>query len=42
MREHIYQLLFAALATGLCIFERVYAHRTEMSEVKPAVDATAT
>ena len=44
MREHIYQLLFAALATGLCIFERVYAHRTEASEAKPqpAVDATAT
>jgi hypothetical protein len=44
MREHIYQLLFAALATGLCIFERVYAHRTEASGAKlqPAVDATAT
>ena len=22
MREHTYQLLFAAIATGLCIFER--------------------
>ena len=32
MREHTYQLLLAALATGLCIFERVYAHRAETTE----------
>ena len=44
MREHVYQLLIAALATGLCIFERNYAHRNEASEAKPepAVDAIAT
>jgi hypothetical protein len=44
MREHTYQLLLAALATGLCIFERVYPHRTEATEPKaqPAVDTTAT
>ena len=44
MREHIAQLLFAAVATGLCIFERVYAHRIEASEAKPqpAVGASAT
>ncbi|HZP71537.1 MAG TPA: hypothetical protein VFB29_16495 [Pseudolabrys sp.] len=29
MREHAYQLLFAALATGLCIFERSHARRAE-------------
>ena len=32
MREHTYQLLFAAIATGLCIFERSYAHRAETSK----------
>ena len=34
----------AALATGLCIFERNYAHRVETAEAKPqpAVDAAAT
>lgn len=44
MREHTYQLLFAALATGLCIFERSYTHRTQTVEAKPesVVDATAT
>ena len=44
MREHTYQLLFAAIATGLCIFERSYAHRAETSEARPqpAVDAAAT
>ena len=44
MREHVYQLLFAALATGLCIFERVYALRTQAAEAnsQAAVDATAT
>jgi hypothetical protein len=43
MREHVYQLLFAAIATGLCIFERSYAHRAETSEAKPqpAIDAAA-
>jgi hypothetical protein len=35
MREHTYQLLFAAIATGLCIFERSYAHRAETSEARP-------
>jgi hypothetical protein len=28
VREHAYQLLFAALATGLCIYERSHAVRT--------------
>jgi hypothetical protein len=44
MREHTYQLLLAALATGLCIFERVYAHRTGATgpKAQPAVDTTAT
>jgi len=44
MREHVYQLLIAALATGLCIFERSYAHRIGASEAdpQPAVDASAT
>jgi len=44
MREHITQLFLAAVATGLCIFERMYAHRTEASEAKPqpAVGASAT
>ena len=42
MREHVYQLLFAALATGLCIFERSYAHRTDAeAKPQPVVDATA-
>jgi hypothetical protein len=35
MREHTYQLLFAAIATGLCIFERTHARRAETSEAKP-------
>lgn len=34
MREHTYQLLFAALATGLCIFERAYAERAATAHVK--------
>jgi hypothetical protein len=44
MREHTYQLLFAAIATGLCIFERSFAHHAQTSEAKPqpAVDAAAT
>lgn len=44
IREHTYQLLLAAIATGLCIFERSYAHRAETSEAKtqPAIDAAAT
>jgi hypothetical protein len=35
MREHTLQLLFAAFATGLCIFERSYARRTKTAEIKP-------
>jgi hypothetical protein len=44
MREHTYQLLFAAIATGLCIFERNYAHRAERSDARPqpTVDVAAT
>jgi hypothetical protein len=44
MREHTFQLLFAALATGLCIFERHYAQRAQVADVKPqpAIDATRT
>jgi hypothetical protein len=34
MREHTLQLLFAAVATGLCIFERSYARRTKNAEIK--------
>jgi hypothetical protein len=34
MREHTCQLLFAAVATGLCIFERNYARRTQAVEAK--------
>jgi len=43
MREHTYQLLFAALATGLCIFERTYARNPQAagSKPQPAVDAAA-
>ena len=33
MREHTLQLLFAALATGLCIFERSYARQTKAAEI---------
>jgi hypothetical protein len=33
MREHTLQLLFAAFATGLCIFERDRARRTKAAEV---------
>jgi hypothetical protein len=44
MREHTFQLLFAAMATGLCIFERSVARRAKNAEPKPvvAVDAAAT
>jgi hypothetical protein len=35
MREHTYQLVFAAVATGLCIFERSHVHGTETAEAKP-------
>jgi hypothetical protein len=44
MREHTFQLLFAAIATGLCIFERSNARRVENAKIKPevAIDATAT
>jgi hypothetical protein len=34
MREHTLQLLFAAFATGLCIFERSYARRAKTAEIK--------
>jgi hypothetical protein len=42
MREHTYQLVFAALATGLCIFERSHAERNEAAEPgsQPVADAT--
>ena len=44
MREHTYQLVFAALATGLCIFERSHVERTQAAEpsLQPVVDAPAT
>jgi hypothetical protein len=44
MREQAYQLLFAGMAAGLCLFERSYARRTAESAMKPepAVDAAAT
>jgi hypothetical protein len=42
MREHIVQLLLAALATGLCIFERSKAKRLENVEAAVVVDAAAT
>ena len=44
MREHTYQLLFAALATGLCIFERAYSERAVTAQVKsqPGTDGAAT
>jgi len=35
MREHAFQLLFAALATGLCIFERSNARRATPTETNP-------
>jgi len=34
IREHTLPLLLAALATGLCIFERNYAQRTKDAELK--------
>jgi hypothetical protein len=44
MREHTYQLVFAALATGLCIFERSCVERSQAAEPgsQPVVDAAAT
>ena len=39
MREHTYQLLFAALATGLCIFERRHAQRAMAAAVLPEAEA---
>lgn len=33
MREHILQLLFAALATGLCILERSYVRSAEAAKI---------
>lgn len=43
MREHTFQLLFAAFAAGLCIFERHNAGRVENAEVRPVTaDNTAT
>ncbi len=43
MREHTFQLLFAAIATGLCIFERMNDRRLENPDNKAelAVDAAA-
>jgi len=41
MREHTLQLLLAALAAGLCIFERHNAWRTENAETKPAKSTDA-
>lgn len=43
VREHILQLVLAALATGLCIFERVYARPVESARTQTeiAVDKTA-
>jgi hypothetical protein len=41
MREHTYQLLFAALATGLCIFERSNARRAESAAAKAEIGAVA-
>lgn len=35
MREHTFQLLFAAIATGLCILERSNARRAESADTKP-------
>jgi hypothetical protein len=44
LREHTYELLFAALATGLCIFERSNARRLENAQTKNTivVDTSAT
>jgi hypothetical protein len=44
MREHTIQLLFAAIATGLCIFERSNTRRAENAKPKleVVVDAAAT
>jgi len=43
MREHTFQLLFAAIATGLCIFERINARRSENTKTNEVmVDAAAT
>jgi hypothetical protein len=43
MREHTFQLLFAAFAAGLCIFERHNAGRVKNAEVRPVTaDNTAT
>jgi hypothetical protein len=42
MREHTFQLLFAAFAAGLCIFERRNARRIENAEVKPATVGNTT
>ena len=36
MREHTFQLLFAGLAVGLCIIERIYFHKDE-----PATETVA-
>jgi hypothetical protein len=36
VREHAYQLLFAAVATGLCIYERSCAERTAATAAAPA------
>jgi len=43
VREHTVQLLFAALATGLCIVERSYARRADEAGIESqiAVDAPA-
>lgn len=42
MREHTYQLLFAALATGLCIYERSFVQRAADPKPELATDAPPT
>jgi hypothetical protein len=42
MREHMVQLLLAAIATGLCIFERGNPRRAGNAETEVVVDAAAT
>jgi hypothetical protein len=41
MREHTFQLLFAALAAGLCIFERMNDRRVENGKPEAVVDKAA-
>src|SRR5512143_767384 len=42
MREHTYQLLFAAIATGLCIYERSFVQRAADPKPELATDAPPT